>query len=102
MLGDWLASDCVLSQPVPLLARVRLRRQLVEPAAGDVLLLLGRCHGRRSKLAFKAAMISARSFASLTPRNVLLVPGRNLLGDSKNLSRSSSLQTPPAFFSAGE
>ncbi len=70
--------------------------------AGDEPPPFGRCQGWRSELAFKAAMICARSFASLTPSNVLLVPGRNLLGDSKNLSRSASLQTPPAVFSASE
>ena len=33
---------------------------------------------------------------------VLLVPGRNLLGAVRNLSRSASVQVPPAFRSAAE
>lgn len=51
---------------------------------------------------FRAAMMSARSLASEMPMRVFAVPGRNLLGEVRNLSRSASVQLPPAFRSAGE
>lgn len=50
---------------------------------------------------FRAAMMSARTLGSGTLM-VIVVPGRNLLGDVRNLSRSASVQSPPAFRSAAE
>ena len=51
---------------------------------------------------FSAAMMSARSFTSLIPTIVFVVPGRNLAGAVRYLSRSASVQAPPAWRSAGE
>jgi len=46
--------------------------------------------------------MSARSLASDIPTMVFEVLGKNLLGEVRNLSRSASVQWPPAFRSAGE